>query len=271
MGEAVFVLSTGRCGTQSLAAELRALAPEAVIEREALGPHYLSRRVFRHPDPAAFLARAPEVAAKFDEIERVLDSGARYIEGGWPVYGWLPFLLERFAGRVRFVHMVRSPYDFAASCLTHRYFSTRADAYAAEAVLTGAPRVGDLALAGRARGFTPFERALFHWLELNAMVAEHHGKACFAGLFRFEEINAPDDAARQALLSAILDRPVMPGPRARRDAFQGRLRVPLTLRDDALQDAVEALARRLGYGEAALAPADDLGTLARRYRRRRSA
>src|SRR5437016_1292105 len=55
------------------------------------------------------------------EIEQTL-AAQTYIECGHPLWSSLPYLLERFAGRVRVVHLVRHPVPTSWSWLTQRAY-----------------------------------------------------------------------------------------------------------------------------------------------------
>jgi len=75
MAKATFFLSAGRCGTQTLAAAIKEMRPDAVVEHEPIGADY------RYADKAL---------AHLERVRAILDSGQDYIETGWPSWAWLP-------------------------------------------------------------------------------------------------------------------------------------------------------------------------------------
>src|SRR5215211_2830823 len=96
------VLSPGRCGTQWLAATLGELYGDRLeAEHEPLGALYRPRRYFRRYDDPAAILEVERVREHFDRIERT----DRYIETGWPLYGAAPLFAERYADRLRVVHL----------------------------------------------------------------------------------------------------------------------------------------------------------------------
>jgi len=55
---------------------------------------------------------------KFEEILKEKS----YIECGWPAWGAIPYLIERFKGRIKIVHLIRNPIPVAYSWLSHGAF-----------------------------------------------------------------------------------------------------------------------------------------------------
>jgi hypothetical protein len=114
----VFFVSTGRCGTQWLAKHLAATyADLATVAHEPLHDRYRSRELLACPD----LVGAPSEAlihAHANRIERILEA-SDYVECGWPSWGAIPFLAQRFAGRMQVVHLTRHPVPTACSWVTH--------------------------------------------------------------------------------------------------------------------------------------------------------
>src|SRR4051795_10208585 len=119
MSEALFVLSTGRCGTQWLASLFeRGGGDRADVRHEPLGSDYAARQMLAAGDPARLGSElAGPILAHIEEIERVLETSS-YIECGHPAWSTVPYLIRRFPGRIRIVHLVRHPIPTAWSWVT---------------------------------------------------------------------------------------------------------------------------------------------------------
>ncbi len=173
MNTATFILSTGRCGTQWIAANLTAACNgSAVIEHEPLHDRYYPRAMLAGNDPEK-TGNAAEVHAHCDRIEAILKEKS-YIECGWPAWGAIPYLLQRFAGRIKIVHLVRHPLPVACSWVSHRAFCPP--------IIQGLPGFREKILASpfdegtafsqcrdKWGGMNPFEKTLFFWSEVNAL------------------------------------------------------------------------------------------------------
>ncbi|PZX15791.1 hypothetical protein LX81_02424 [Palleronia aestuarii] len=267
---ATFLLSTGRTSTQSLAAMLAAARPDAVVEHEPLHAEHHSRDVFRRPERfAARLDRTPAIEAKFAEIEAHLAAGRSYIDTGWPVYAWLPYLAKRLGPAFRFAHLVRNPYSVAASFLTHGFFAYDVPRgfQLKAAIHAGDPALAHPELAAEAERFTPYEHNLFHWLELNAFALECHALPGFAGLFRYETLYEGEVPALPALLESLGGPAARAAPPLHVDRHRQPLERGLRLRSAPLDRAVRDLAERLGYDPAGLARLADPEALSRNYSR----
>ncbi len=165
----LYVISTGRCGTQWLADTLgRVYADCAVVEHEPLGPEYRPRETLRSPGRLAKLAARAPLAGHLVRIDRVLKEKP-YIECGWPAFAAVPLFIERYGPRLRLVHLVRSPVPTALSLLTHGFYhSGRNEAYNRLATLDAF----DAGIVHRhyrdewAR-LPTYEKCLFQWLEIH--------------------------------------------------------------------------------------------------------
>lgn len=172
MNTATFFLSTGRCGTQWIAANLLAAGVEnAVIEHEPLHDRYYPRLMRGSNDPEK-TGNATEILSHCEKIEEILKDKS-YIECGWPAWGAVPYLLKRFEGRINIVHLVRHPLPVACSWVSHRAFCPP--------LLPGLP-FHEKILASpfdqgtvlsqyceRWDGMHPFEKVLFFWSEVNTL------------------------------------------------------------------------------------------------------
>lgn len=170
MGKALFVLSTGRCGTQWLADVLgQTVGERAEVRHEPLGDDYAPREMLgAGADPQ------PELADFIDQHVRVIEETLEsrdYIECGHPLWSSLPYLLRRFEGRARVVHLVRHPVPVAFSWLTMGAYTPPFVSYVPERVLLSPFDDGVQFPAFRERWatMTPYEKALFYWAEVNAL------------------------------------------------------------------------------------------------------
>ena len=119
----VFVLSTGRCGTKTLAA-LADLLPEADAHHEP-EPKLVE-------DSYLYYMKYCELPENFwhgilannrDEmIRQAFRSHKVYFEANNRLALLSPLLLERYP-EARFIHLVRHPYDFVHSAMRRRYYS----------------------------------------------------------------------------------------------------------------------------------------------------
>jgi hypothetical protein len=169
--QTTFVISTGRCGTQWLAEVLRrAAADTAAVAHEPLGDDYPQHAMLatRHPDNLDEEA-AESLLEHVASIEQTLIT-TPYIECGHPLWSSLPYLLERFAERVRVIHLIRHPVPTAWSWLTQRAYCPPLAPHLPERVLLSPFDDGIRFTAFRERwpSLTPYEKSLFYWAEVNA-------------------------------------------------------------------------------------------------------
>jgi hypothetical protein len=201
----VFV-STGRCGTQFFADALaQAGGDRAVVTHEPLDARYAPKQTLRARDLDALLPHHPPVKEHFDDIVRITEEGKLYVETGWPVFTWIPWLLERFGDEALVVHLVRHPVRFAYSLASHGFYTPelRGDAYIQLAELHPSdPGVKHASYAGDWESLNPAEKSLFQWLEINAWAEEL--KAAEPGRFitlRSEDALSRPELLRQALVA----------------------------------------------------------------------
>jgi hypothetical protein len=192
MTEALFVLSTGRCGTQWLAEALRGIAGDrAVVTHEPLGNDYAPREALGAGRPEALdPVLAEPVLQHLESIEQTLRD-RNYIECGHPLWSTLPYLLERFAGRVRVLHLVRHPVPVALSWLTQNAFIPPLGPHLSEKVLLSPFDKGVRfpAFGERWGSLTPYEKALYYWTEVNALGLDLEGRTSAPWLrVRFEDL-----------------------------------------------------------------------------------
>lgn len=170
MAHAVFILSTGRCGTQWLAAQLaRHYADHYRVEHEPLHNRYCPRRMLacRSPQELGAEDSAP-ILAHADIIERTLER-SHYIECGHPCWSTLPYFAERFRSRIRIIHLTRHPIPTAFSWLTHGAFQPPLLPHLQAKVLLSPFDTGTSLTEYRERwpSMTPFEKCLYYWAEVN--------------------------------------------------------------------------------------------------------
>ncbi len=168
----VAFLSTGRCGTQWLAAGLRDLYPSIAVEHEPIGPLYKPRRYFRCYDNPEAPLQEPQVRR---HLERIEQERRLYVETGWPLFAALPLFARRFPNRLRVVHLTRHPVPSAMSHLSHNSYagSGRDDSYTRWATLApDDPGVLQAGYAARWEALAPFEKCLFWWTEVHGYALE---------------------------------------------------------------------------------------------------
>jgi hypothetical protein len=171
LNQATFVISTGRCGTQWLTEVLRRAAGDtAVVAHEPLGDDYPQRAMLaaRHPDNLDAEDAEP-LLQHVASIEQTLLT-TPYIECGHPLWSSLLYLLERFAGRVRVIHLIRHPVPTAWSWLTQRAYCPPLVPHLPERVLLSPLDDGIRFTAFHERwaSLTSYEKSLFYWAEVNA-------------------------------------------------------------------------------------------------------
>jgi hypothetical protein len=191
MNTATFFLSTGRCGTQWLAANLLAAVENAVIEHEPLHERYYPRLMRGGHDPENS-GNATEIIAHCEKIEGILEDKS-YIECGWPAWGAIPYLLKRFEGRISIVHLVRHPLPVACSWVSHRAFCPPLiPGLAFQEKILASPFDEGAAFPQYREcwdGMNPFEKSLFFWAEVNALglKLEQEGNSPWLRI-RFEDL-----------------------------------------------------------------------------------
>jgi hypothetical protein len=171
MTEAIFVLSTGRCGTQWLASVLSQICDDSVeVKHEPLGDDYAPRAMLEAGDPAKLDPDLAEpILAHVDDIEQILRTRS-YIECGYPSWSTLPYFIDRFPGRVRVIHLVRHPVPTAWSWVTQSAYCPPLGPHLREKVLLSPFDKGVHFASFRKKWdeITPYEKALFYWAEVNA-------------------------------------------------------------------------------------------------------
>jgi hypothetical protein len=167
----VVFLSSGRCGTQWLAATFAELyGGSVVVEHEPLGGRYSPRRFFRSYADAEAILELSEVAA---HVERIASSDY-YVETGWPAHAALPMLAARFPDRLRVVHLTRHPVPSALSQLSHNTWPGGPPHELNKlAVLRPTdPNVFQPQYAQGWQQLTSFEKCLFWWTEVHMLGLE---------------------------------------------------------------------------------------------------
>lgn len=268
--DAIFVLSTGRCGTQWLHEAMRTCYGDAIAaEHEPLQTEYQPRRFFRAaPNALAAHHRIPAVAAHVERIRTELVHRP-YFEAGWPAFAALPWLHEALEGRMRIVHLTRHPVNTAFSMATHQVYER--DDWIREGALTPFDAgCLDPSLQLRWPEMSGYEKCLFWWTELHRYALDLHRVRPDIPWLRisYEEMFAPD-ADTLSRLAAFCGLPHTPELDAQRGRHTDRFRYR-TPSDDwrKIMDYPKtlAVAAALGY-----APTEtDARSLSTRYFKRRT-
>jgi hypothetical protein len=252
MSRLLLFLSTGRCGTQLLTSLLADCAgARADVSHEPIGPHYRPRQHLRMRAPEAALAQRPEVAAHFARWEELLASGVAVIETGWPLFAWLPYLHQRFAGAIEIVHLTRDPIRFAFSLSSHGFYSTRRDDnYTRHAAL----QPDDAGVCHRDYqslwpALNTVERSLFQWLEVNSFAEELAQQGMIALRLRAEDLFADPGAVLSALRALHPHWAAVLADTAPTTGLVDRFQIPVSDQVHGVRytRAVADLAARLGY------------------------
>lgn len=196
MTSAIFFLTTGRCGTQSLARHLKKFyADKARVEHEPLRASYRPKLYLRRGLGLDAISTNPKVAKHLKEIRTTLRE-QDYVEVGWPSFAWAPILARLFGNSVRFVHLVRNPVRFALSMTTHGFYQPdrRSDEYTRYGQLDPyVPGVRYRSYRSRWPRMTAYEKSLFQWLEVNTLALNLGGRlddSRFLSI-RFEDLVNP--------------------------------------------------------------------------------
>lgn len=167
---ATFVISTGRCGTQWLAENLEAnYGGEVCVRHEPLDNGWCPREMLEAGKPHHLdAAAAAPILTHLDFIEHELES-RDYLECGHPCWSSIPYLLERFRGRIRVIHLVRHPASTALSWLTQFAYTQPPLPHLSEKVLLSPFDAGVTMPEYRERWpkLSPYEKCLYWWAEAN--------------------------------------------------------------------------------------------------------
>ena len=169
--QAIFFISTGRCATQWFANKLGSHYQDlAVVRHEPFTQYpyfqYEPRRYYNayHRNEKIEVSHSIENNLAFVS-NTIKDS--HYIEVGWLSYGMLPFILSRFIGRVKVVHLYRHPIRVAASLATHNVYS-RGGWSDVVAISPSDYGVTQGYLEGQKwNSMSQYEKCLFWWTEIN--------------------------------------------------------------------------------------------------------
>lgn len=114
----VFVLSTGRCGTQWLYDVFSHNSDSnLVVTHEPIGDFYDSRAQLSHQSVVSFLKNASyPLKEHIKDIKSVVASKI-YLETGFPCWSSLQFLHEEFENGIRIIHVKRHPIQMMSSWL----------------------------------------------------------------------------------------------------------------------------------------------------------
>lgn len=255
-GRTIFLfLSTGRCGTQWLATNLRELYPDrAEVTHEPLGPRYEPRRFFRAYRSLDEMGAHPPIGAHLAWIEDTTRT-RDYVETGWPLFSAVPLFLERFKGRVGIVHLTRHPVPTSISHMVHQCYggSPRNDDYTRLAALDPfCPRVFQPEAERSWEDLTPYEKCLFWWTEVNLYAEEIQGRYPDVPFHRIksEDLLRGNEDVLQALFAA-LGLPYTDEARARTrhpiDRWKHQTRLEFDWRKIFAHPRAVAVAERLGY------------------------
>jgi hypothetical protein len=253
MKPVTFCLSTGRSGTQWLAAALEKFYPDVTsATHEPVGVLYHPRRFLRTRGVMHEMPQIPGVREHIVRIQK-LALEKPYIETGWPCFAAVPFLAQVFGKNLRLIHIVRHPVKAALSMQTHGYYQGGEDTRSQLAQLT--PFDPGILQSNYARSWekmTPYEKCLFHWTEINLYAEELFRAYPEVPQLRIlsEDLFSPECSGLKKLLEFLslpLRSEICAFARTRVDRF--RMKTSLNVDWEAVFRHPEtvALAGRLGY------------------------
>lgn len=172
---AAFILSTGRCGTQWIAQSIgNAYADHVSVEHEPLHDRYDARKMLANRASSTVPPTLTQrVQTHLDGIQRELETRS-YLECGHPCWSSIPYLAERFAGRIRIIHLIRHPVFTSYSWLTHGAYQPPLAPHLREKVLLS-PHDEGVRFPEYARlwaELSPFEKCLYYWAEVHAFALD---------------------------------------------------------------------------------------------------
>jgi len=196
----LFVLSTGRSGTQTLAALLGQSPSVAAVHEPRPYLYALSRRAYESTPTSESEAPFAEafLSLRGERIGRAHARGRTYAETS-PQLTFLAAAIASALPAARFLHVVRDPRHVVRSGM-------RRDWYAGHAA--DATRIVPVPGRGAEQGTpidwaaaTPFEKNVWLWAETNRWILEH-APSERTTLLRAEALLAAEPAALEALFGA---------------------------------------------------------------------
>jgi hypothetical protein len=165
--DAVFVLSTGRCGTQWLHHAFSSLyGNRAEVTHEPIRTAYEPRQFFRAD--SSKLQALGNIRAVSDHVANIRETLKTkiYIETGWAHFAALPWLYEALEGRLRVVHLYRNPIATSFSLTTQRLYE-RNDWVTASALNPYDFGAFQKHLKKDWEQMSQYEKCLFYWTEIH--------------------------------------------------------------------------------------------------------
>jgi sulfotransferase family protein len=208
----VFVLSTGRVGSETLAALLVSADNVFAYHEPMPNLYYLSKLSHaHHADPLArTILRGAFLTAREDLLDYSLDCGRGYVETGPTGTFLAPFILDAIAD-ARFIHLVRDPRAVVRSGMRRKWYDGHFN--------DNSRIVPDPASeAGRQwKAFGPLQKNIWLWHETNRWIMEFFARlpGARALSMRSEDLFS---GRRDAIdkLFAFIDAPVPSGRRLER-------------------------------------------------------
>ncbi|MCR4317845.1 MAG: sulfotransferase [Planctomycetes bacterium] len=165
--ECVFVLSTGRVGTETIAA-LLGLAKELEAVHEPLPQLYsLSTICYKHFEEGGTDPTAGEafLIAREESIRRAKLANKAYVETS-PQVTFLARAISSVYPRSKFIHLLRSPVDVVTSGMRRGWYD--GNQWDSRRIV---PRTGTM-FHSRWDSMSPFEKNIWCWTETNRWISE---------------------------------------------------------------------------------------------------
>lgn len=248
-----FFITTGRSGTQWLAAKLSEVYPDLLtVAHEPVAYAYRPKDTLRDPKRLRMLRDDARIGAHLDGIHRTLETHS-YVEVGFPAFALAPLLREEFGERLRLVQLTRHPVRVAASLVTHGWYveGVRPDIKAAVALTPFDAGVLLKQYAARWPDMSAFERGLFFWYEVHSFGIEQEAASDPGTFARFQFESLVENRNAQEELRTFLQLPERPGWRLRHtravDRHHRRTAVPIEWQSIHAHPQIIASGERLGY------------------------
>lgn len=215
---ATFFLSTGRCGTQWLAATLGHMFSDvAMVAHEPLRGSYHPKQYLRAHHKLHELLHSQEFSSHISNIQDTLRQGKHYIETGWPCYPAIPLLVDLFRDNIKLVHIVRHPVYASLSMATHDVYN-RTDWITSCTIDPFDDGVIQKELREQWHKMTMYEKLLFWWTEINLYaleLKERYPEVPYL-LVKYEDLFGP---SRQTELESIIQFIGLPNRNPQAESF----------------------------------------------------
>jgi len=274
MKQAVFFISTARCGTQWISQTLSNICGDtAEVVHEPIRYKYESRRFLRRYDLISDIGKIKKVREHTNYIKDTINK-KYYIEIGFPSYAAIPFFKNEFNDRIKLVHLIRNPVYTAASMSTLDFYNPQRDYDSLNSHTLPYPTdqgVVQEYYSDWWDDMSIFEKCLFYWNEIQLYSMEINQRYYDTPFLtiRYEDLINEYKNTLKSLIEFIgipLEGKLESRKKNKVDSYKGRVGHYIQWDDVFDHPQTEALALRYGYD---LSDIDD-SYIRRRYQFHRS-